>query len=82
MARLSLMNADGSDWELNQLMFADDTAQVANSEYKLRQLIEEFGRIQKIWKLRTNESKNKVMNCTRKANDMRMNGNCEWKVTR
>ncbi len=37
------MNADGGEWPLNQLLFADDTALVADSEERLIRLIEEFG---------------------------------------
>ncbi len=42
---LSLVNADGREWNLSQLLFADDTALVADSERMLRQLVEEFGRV-------------------------------------
>ncbi len=40
---LSLVNANGREWNLTQLLFADDTALVADSEGRLRQLAEEFG---------------------------------------
>jgi len=53
---LSLINADGREWNLNQLLFADDTSLVADSEKRLRQLVEEFGRVCKRGKLRVNES--------------------------
>ncbi len=33
---LSLVNCDGKEWNLSQLLFADDTALVADSEGKLR----------------------------------------------
>ena len=36
--------------EINQLLFADDTALVADSEEKLCRLVKEFGRV---WKIRT-----------------------------
>ncbi len=32
---LSLVNADGREWNLDQLLFADDTALVADSEARL-----------------------------------------------
>ena len=32
-------------WELNQLLFADDTVVVTNSERKLCQLVTEFGSV-------------------------------------
>ncbi len=37
---LSLVNADGRKWNLNQQLFADDAALVADSEGRLTQLIE------------------------------------------
>ncbi len=54
---VSLVNADGREWNLNQLLLADDMASVAHSEGKLRQLIEEFRRVCRKKKLRVNESK-------------------------
>ncbi len=44
---------------------ADDMALVAGSEGRLRQLVEEFGRLCKRRKLKVNGSKSKVMKCTR-----------------
>ena len=41
---LELLSANGSRFEINLLLFADDTALVANSE-KLCRLVREFGRI-------------------------------------
>ncbi len=40
---LSLVNADGREWNPSQLLFADDTTLVADSEERLRHLVEEFG---------------------------------------
>ncbi len=42
---LSFVNADGREWSPSQLLFADDTALVADSERRLRKLVEEFGRV-------------------------------------
>ena len=53
------------EWELNQLLFADDTVVVADSERKLCQLVTEFGRVCERRKLRVNIGKSKVMRCTR-----------------
>jgi len=39
----------------------------------MRQLVEEFGRVCKRRKLRVNESKSKVMKCTRMVDGRRMN---------
>ena len=40
--RLELLSATGGRFDINQLLFADDTALVANSE-KLCRLVNEFG---------------------------------------
>ena len=42
-------------FEINQLLFADDTALVADSEEKLCRLVSEFGRVCERRKLRVNE---------------------------
>ena len=47
-----LLNADGGRFEINQLLFADDTALVADSDYKLCRLVSEFGRVFERRKLR------------------------------
>ncbi len=49
---LSLVNVDGREWNLSQLLFAGDMALVADSDGSLKQLIEEFGRVCKRRKLR------------------------------
>ncbi len=49
---LSLVNADSKEWKLSQLLFLDDTALVADSEGRLKQLLEEFGSACKRRKLR------------------------------
>ena len=41
--RLGLLSANGGRFEINQLLFADDTAIVADSEEKLCRLVSEFG---------------------------------------
>ena len=46
---------------MNQLLFADDTVVVADSEEKLCQVVNEFGRVCKRRKLRVNVSKSKVV---------------------
>ena len=42
---LKLVDGTDNEWELNQLLFADDTVVVADSERKLCQLVTEFGRV-------------------------------------
>ena len=42
---LELLSANSGRVEINQLLFADDTALVADSEEKLGRLVSEFGRV-------------------------------------
>ena len=51
---LELLSANGSRFEINQLLFTDDTALVADSEEKLGRLVSEFGRVCEKRKLRMN----------------------------
>ena len=69
---LELFSANGGRFEINQLLFADDTALVANSEKKLHRLVSEFGRVFERRKLRVNEGKSEVMRCSRYGNWDRM----------
>ena len=62
---LKLVYGNDSEWELNQLLFVDDTVVVADSEKKLCQLVTEFGRVCERRMLRVNVGKSKVMRCTR-----------------
>ncbi len=70
---LSLVKAVGREWSLSQLLFVDDTALVADSEGRLRPLLEEFGRVCKRRKLKVSECKSKVMKCTRLVDGRRIN---------
>ena len=51
---LELLSVNGGRFEINQLLFADDTELVADSEEKLCRLASEFGRICERRKLRVN----------------------------
>ena len=51
---LDLMRANGGKFNINPLLYADDTALVADSEEKLYRLVSEFGRVCKRRKLREN----------------------------
>ena len=42
---LELLSTNGGRFEINQLLFADDTALMADSEEKLCRLVSEFGRV-------------------------------------
>ena len=70
---LELVGDDDHAWELNQLLFADDTVFVADSEEKLQRLVTEFGRVCERRKLRINVGKSKVMKCSRDMDGARMN---------
>ena len=70
---LRLLDGNENDWEINQLLFADDTVVVADSERKLCQLVTEFGRVCERRKLRVNVGKSKVMRCTRNGAGVRLN---------
>ena len=50
---LELLSANGGRFVINQLLFADDTALVADSEEELYRLVSKFGRVCKR-KLRVN----------------------------
>ena len=69
---LELLNANGGRFEINQLLFADDTALVADSVDKLCRLVSDFGRVCERRKLIVNVGKNKVMRCPRYGNGDRM----------
>ena len=68
---LELLSAIGGRFEVNQLLFADDTALVADSE-KLCRLVSEFGRVCERRKLRVNVGKSKAMRCSRYGDGDRM----------
>ena len=60
---LKLLGANGHRFEINKLLFADDTAPVADSEEKLCRQVSEFGRVCERRKLGV-----KVMRCSRDGN--------------
>ena len=69
---LEQLSGNGGRFEINQLLFSDDTALVADSEEKLCRLVSEFGRLCERRKLRVNLGKSKVMRCSRYGNRDRM----------
>ena len=58
---MDLLTVNGGKFETNQLLSADDTALVADSEEKLCRLVSEYGSVCEIRKLRVNVGKSKVM---------------------
>ena len=69
---LELLSANGGRFKINQLLFADDTALVADSEEKLCRLVSEFVRVSERKKLRVNVGKSKVLRCLRYGNGDRI----------
>ena len=62
---VNLVGVDGRGWELCQVLLADNTTLVADSEDKLQKLLKEFGRVCERRKLKVNVNKSKVMHCSR-----------------
>ena len=60
---LELLRANGGRFEIIQLLLADDTALVADSEEMLCRLVSEFGRVCKIIKLRVYVGEREVVRC-------------------
>ena len=58
---LELFSANGGRFKINQLLFADDTALVADSEEKLCRIASGFSKVYERRKLRVNVGKSKVM---------------------
>ena len=69
---LELLSANGGRFEINHLLFADDTALVSDSEEKMCSLVSEFGRVCERSKLRVNVGKSKVMRCSKYGNGDRI----------
>ena len=59
---------NGGRFEINHLLFTDDTALLADSEEKFCRLVSEFGRVCERRKLRVNVGKSKVMRCSMYGN--------------
>ena len=69
---LEMLSTNGGRFEVNQLLFAGDTALVADPEKKLYILVSEFGRVCERRKLRVNVGKSKVIRSSRYGNGDRM----------
>ena len=57
---LDLLSANGGRFEINQLLFEDDTALVDDTEEKLCRLVSEFWRVRERRKLRVNVGRVKL----------------------
>ena len=70
--RVELLGENGGRFEINQLLFADDTALVVDSEENFCGLVSESGRVCERRKFRVNVGKSKVMRCSRYGNGGQM----------
>ena len=75
---VGMVGERGEELQVNQLLFADDTVLMADSEEKLRRVVCEFGKVCNRRKLKVNVNKSKVMVCNRRAQlenlDVRVEG--------
>ena len=62
---VSVVGERGAVCRVSQLLFADDTALVADSEERLKRLVVEFGRVCERRKLKVNVGKSKVLKCSK-----------------
>ena len=69
---LELLTANGGRFKINQLLFADDTTLMADSEEKFCILVSEFGRVCERRKVSVNVGKSKIIRCSRYGNGDRM----------
>ena len=65
---LELLSVNDGRFEINELLFADATALVADSEQKFCTLVTELGTVCERRKLRVNVGKSIVMRCSRHVN--------------
>ncbi len=70
---LNLLSGTGRELNRNQLLFADDTALLADSQERLRQPVKKFWMVCERRKSRVYVSRSKVVKCTRKVGERMMN---------
>jgi hypothetical protein len=74
----ALMTDSGGERQVNQILYVDDAALIADKECKLQKLVSEFGRVCERRQLSANVAKSKVMRVTRRENvgdiDITLNG--------
>lgn len=61
MGRGIRLEQNGHEWEINKLLYADDTVLIADSEESLQRLVNVFGEVCWRRKLQVNVAKSKVM---------------------
>ena len=62
---MELLSANSGRFEINQLLFTDNTSLVADSEEKLGRFVSVFGKVCERRKLKVNVGMSKVMRCSR-----------------
>ncbi|XP_068229396.1 uncharacterized protein [Palaemon carinicauda] len=70
---LKMIDKNNHEWEANQLLFADDTVLITDSEEKLGRLVTEFERVCERRKLRFKVGKSNVIRCTRREGGVKLN---------
>ena len=73
------MCANGEEWLLNAILFADDTALIAESESDLQKLVKIFDNVCKRRKLKVNVDKSKVMVFERSKSEV-IDFKCPYRV--
>jgi hypothetical protein len=56
---VALTGNSGGEWQLNQILYANDTALVADEKCRLQRLVNEFGRVCERRELYMNVAKSK-----------------------
>ena len=82
---VKMKSEDGSKYEWNQLLFADDTVLASDSMEGLQHLVNTFSLVCERRKLKVNVGKSKVMWCNRDGNkglNVSLNGECLEEVDR
>jgi hypothetical protein len=71
--RVALVSDKDREWRLNQVLYLDDTAIVADKKSKLQSLVTEFGKLCERRKLSVHVAKSKVMRVMRRENADNLN---------
>jgi hypothetical protein len=70
---VALVSDIDREWQVNKILYADDTALVADKESTLQRLVTEFGKVCEKINLSVNVTKSKVMRLTRSENANNLN---------
>ena len=70
---VEMIGQEGNVWEVNQLLYADDTVLIGDSKESLQRLLNEFNNVCERRKLKVNVGKSKVMVCGKVERRERLN---------